>query len=131
MTLQEQIYSDFKIEKDQNIKSILKVIVGELQRQPNKILSDSETVKILKLLIKYETERLHRLAIFTSSVYLTVLRSYVPEQLNKKELIIWIAGNIDFSKLKNKMQAMSIISKHFGPLVDNILLKEIITNWKE
>lgn len=131
MNLQAQIYADMHIVKDQETKNAIKVIVGELQRQPNKLLSDSETVKILKLLIKYETERIDRTGDFAESIYLKTLRSYVPEQVDRKELIFWIARNIDFSKLKNKMQAISMVTKHFGPKVDGNLAKEIIQNWKE
>jgi len=130
-TIQGTIYNDMHTAKAPETKSALKVISGELQRQSNKILTDIETVKILKVLIKYEIERLDKLRESTKSIYLIVLESYIPEQVNSNEIYHWILHNVDFSKLKNKMQAISIVTKHFGLRVDGNIVKDIVVNWKE
>jgi len=59
MTLQEKIQIDFKntiSNKYTNLLSYFKVIIGELQRQPKKELSDDEVVAIIKKLAKYEKQ---------------------------------------------------------------------------
>jgi hypothetical protein len=40
----------------------------------------------------------------------------------------WIAQNIDFSKYKNKMQAMRDIMANFGSAADGNRVKEILQN---
>jgi hypothetical protein len=42
------------------------------------------------------------------------------------DLSQWIAANIDFSKYKNKMQAMKDIMGHFGTAADGNRVKEIL-----
>lgn len=43
-----------------------------------------------------------------------------------EEIITWINQNVDFSKFKNKMQAMGLIMKHFGATADGNTVKKIL-----
>ena len=126
MTLQERILQDKKEVRDTPTKAAINVIVGEMQRQPVKILTDQQVVAILKKLVKYEEERLKHCVTSTITKYLMVLRGYLPEQASEEEITDWINNNIDFSTLKSKMQAVGLITKHFGPKVDGQTVKRII-----
>lgn len=129
MQLQTKIQQDLKIATTSNnvqLRDTLKVIVGEMQRQPKKELNDGEVVKILKSLQKNEQELIKATGQSASS-YLTVLSEYIPTELSESDIMKWIGDNVDFSSLKNKMQAVGLVTKHFGPLVDGNVVKKIIT----
>lgn len=128
MTLQNKILLDKKEARNPPTKAALNVIVGELQRQPTKELSDAQVLNIIKRLIKYEEERLRHYSTISTTEYLNILKSYVPQQVDIAEIEEWIKNNIDFSKLKNKMQAIGIVGRHFGSSASNELIKEVVTN---
>jgi len=52
---------------------------------------------------------------------------FLPKEVDKKEIIDFLE-TIDFNNLKNKMQAIGIVQKHFKGNVDNKLVKDIIQN---
>lgn len=126
--LQKRIMDDFyKSVKTRNKKEILGCIVGELQRQKSKNLTDDETIKILKVLRENEKELMKYQQTLTSE-YLDMINEYLPEEPTKEEITNWIKDNIDFTKYKNKLAAIKDVSKHFGAIVDNELIKTIIIN---
>jgi len=131
MTLQERIVKDLRnsiksSEEDLEKYYSLKVIVGEIQRAPKKELSDDEVIKILKTLQKYEIENITRAEMATSD-YLEIIEYYLPEQIAEEEIIKWIKLNIDFSKFKNKLQAVSPTMREFGNSTSGSIVKKIIT----
>lgn len=128
MNIQDMIIYDMKIEKEPNFKNAYKVIVGELQRQPKKILTDSETINILKKLIKYEEEKLELRQMKTSK-YLEILNSYIPNQATEEEIVKWIKENIDFTKFKNSKQAIGVICKHFGTSTTGKFVTDLINKY--
>lgn len=128
MTLQELLVNDLKLHtKDVLIKDNLKIIIGELQRSDKKVLNDNEVIRILKKLEKSELELLSNLG-KDDSDFLNILKQYLPKSVDDTEIIAWINDNVDFTKLKNKMQAVGLVTKHFGPSVDGNHIKEIIQN---
>jgi len=130
MRIQEIIKEDLKrsIKKGDSIrKENLKIIVGELQRQKNKLLSDDETVQILRKLEKWENDRL-KICKLSGSTYLDIIRFYIPIQLADEQIEKWIKENVDFTKFKNKLGAIKIVLDHFGTStsggqIRNILLR--------
>jgi hypothetical protein len=52
--------------------------------------------------------------------------NYLPKMATEAEIRSWIEHHIDFSKLKNKMQAMGQIMKHFGSAADGNAVKNIL-----
>jgi len=128
MTIQERIQNDLKESiksRDKDKTSYLKVIVGELQRLPDKELKDNQVVRVIKKLIEYEKENAERSKL-DGSEYLDLLESYIPEQISSGEIEKWIKENIDFSQYKNKMQAMKPIMAHFGTGADGKIVKSIL-----
>ena len=133
MTLQEKIIADMRSTGfmrelfEVGDGRMLRVIVGELQRQPKKKLTDDEVVRILKKLHSAEKE-LITLKGETISPFLTLLETYLPEEVTRDQIIDWIIKNVDFSGLKTKMQAIGLVTKHFGAAVDGNTVRNIILN---
>ena len=129
MTLQEQIKKDLMQamkDKDEEKKNTLRVIMGEFARAETKALSDDEVVKVLKKLAKSERETLAHSGQPADSRYIEIMESYLPQMTSDDELRQWIAGNINFSKYKNKMQAMKDIMGHFGATADGSRVKKVL-----
>jgi uncharacterized protein YqeY len=131
MTIQEQIKKDLMNAmkaKDEEKKSALRVIMGEFGRGEKKELTDDDAVKVLKKLVKSERETLEQSGQQGDNRYIEILESYMPKMATDDEIRGWITQNIDFSKYKNKMQAMRDIIAHFGSAVDGNRVKEILQN---
>ncbi|AOY58557.1 MULTISPECIES: GatB/YqeY domain-containing protein [Desulfococcus] len=129
MLLQEQIKKDLMTamkEKDDEKKAALRVVIGEFGRSDKKILSDDDVVKILKHLVKSESETLTMAGGAMDSAFIRVIEAYLPATASETEIRDWILVNIDFSKYGNKMQAMRDIMGHFGGNADGNLVRRII-----
>ena len=127
MKLYKKIKDDLQalLKGDAEKRNILKVIVGEFQRQAKPISSDDDVIKILKKFRKNELETL-KLQDKESSLFLSVVESYLPEEATEEEVLAWINANIDFSNYKNKMQTMGVILNHFGARADGKLVKDVL-----
>ena len=129
MGLQEQIKNDLAAAmkaKDEEKKSILRVILGEFGRQAQKELQDADVIQIIKKLVKAEKEVLTHSGGGQSNRFIEVAQLYLPQMADETQIRSWIAANIDFSQYKNKMQAMGPIMKHFGDTADGNLVKKIL-----
>ena len=129
MMLQEQIKKDLAVAmkaKDEEKKSILRVIMGEFGRQANKSLPDNEVVGIIKKLIKSEKEVLAQSGKAETNRFIEVAEAYLPKMADENDIKAWIAANVDFAQFKNKMQAMKPIMAHFGAAADGNLVKQIL-----
>ncbi|MFP4213452.1 MAG: GatB/YqeY domain-containing protein [Desulfohalobiaceae bacterium] len=123
MTLQEKIQNRLHIKDlDKKEKQALRVVVGELQRQRNKELSDQEVVQILRKLVNSEKEMGQR----QDQEYIQVLERFLPQEASDQEIVQWIQDNVDFGNYSNKMQAMREIMAHFGPRADGNRIKAIL-----
>lgn len=129
MALQETIKKDLTAAikaKDASKRETIRVILGELSRMERKELPDDEVIKVLKKLIKSEKETLEQSGMTESSDYIRIIESYLPHMATEAEIRIWIEQNIDFSKFKNKMQAMRVIMAHFGASVDGNIVQKVL-----
>jgi uncharacterized protein YqeY len=129
MNLQKQFKTDLTAAikaKDEEKKDALRVILGECGRLDKKELSDDETIKILKKLIKSEKEMLEKKGVETDSIFIRVIENYLPKMATQAEITHWIEQHVDFSEFKNKMQAMGLIMKHFGSTADGNAVKKIL-----
>jgi len=106
------------------VVAALKVIKGELQRQPKKDLSEEESIKILRKLERNEIETM-RLKGIVKSLFLDVVKTFLPSEVSEGDILKWILLNINFAELKNKYQAIGIVKKNF-PGVDGKVVKDII-----
>ncbi|QTA87151.1 GatB/YqeY domain-containing protein [Desulfonema magnum] len=130
MTLQEQIKKDLTAaikEKDEEKKATIRVIMGEFGRSDKKEIPDDDVVKILKKLVKSEKEVLERKGDAAGdSQFIRIIENYLPKMAGEEEIADWIKENVDFSKFKNKMQAMGLIMKHFGSAADGNTVKSVL-----
>lgn len=107
----------------------LRIILGEFQRCKTKNISEMESVRILRRLEKLENELLVIGLGEPTSEFLDTVREFLPTQVPEDTLIFWIKNNIDFSKFKNKFEAVGITMKSFPyGSVDGGVLKNIILN---
>ena len=60
------------------------------------------------------------------SRFISVLREYIPQMLSREDIEKWIQENVDFTALKNKMQAVGLVKKEFGEQVDGKLVSDIV-----
>lgn len=130
MTLQDTIQAELKVSikaKDTARTGAVRILIGEFQRQPQKVLSDEQVIAIIKKLIKSEKELLASAKEETSD-FLTIMEGYLPRQASREEIAAWIAANIDFSLFGSRMQAMKPIMAHFGSTTDGNTVKEILQN---
>lgn len=132
MGLQEQIKKDLAAAmkaKDEEKKSILRVIMGEFGRQSQKEISDPDVIKIIKKLIKSEKEVLEHSGVSGANRFIGVAQAYLPQTATEEEIKAWISVNIDLGSFKSRMQAMGPIMKHFGDRADGNTIKKILTEW--
>jgi uncharacterized protein YqeY len=130
MTLQDSIQAELKgaiKAKDTARTGAVRILIGEFQRQPQKVLTDEQVIAIIKKLIKSEKELLASAKEETSG-FLTIMEGYLPQQASREDIKRWIAANIDFSTFGNRMQAMKPIMAHFGTTTDGNTVKEILQN---
>jgi uncharacterized protein len=132
MRLQEQIKKDLAAAmkaKDDEKKSVLRVVMGEFGRQTQKDISDEDVVKIIKKLVKSEREVLERTGSAPSNRFIEVAESYLPQLADEEQIKAWIAANINFADFKNKMQAMRPIMQHFGANADGNIVKKVLSEY--
>lgn len=111
----------------------LKYILGEFSRlkgtKENKeyigdLLTDTQAIRVLKLIVAGEDKLLELLPSATSTLK-PLIENYLPKQITVDELHTFIA-TIDFSKLSNKMQAVKIVKEKFGNTVDGKVVSDLI-----
>ncbi len=123
--------------KDSKKVSILRYVLGEFKRLKGTkdggsfiigdALTDSQSIRVIKRIIDGE----NKLAKFTKSINtetIDLLQTYLPVQVEEKEVKEWIQNNVDFSSLNNKMQAVGLAKKHFKGSVEGSLVSEVVKN---
>lgn len=129
MALRDRIKQDLTAAikaRDTARKDGIRVIMGEFARADRKDLPDDQVIQILKKLMKSEREVMARQGDPRPSDFHRLLEGYLPQMATEAEIASWIEENIDFSQLKNKMQAMGPIMKHFGAAADGNRVKAVL-----
>ncbi len=91
-------------------------------------ITDDDILGIIQGLVKSEKTLLEAKKEPTSE-YLEILNGYLPQMAGREEIVAWIKENIDFSRYKNRMQAMGAIMKHFGKQADGRQVNQILKQW--
>lgn len=116
-------------EDDKAMKMATRMVLGEVPRLNKKAGEsplDTEMVRIIKGLIKSERMTLEFSGVDTSE-YLESLEGLLPEVVSEEDIRSYI-NTIDFTTLKNKMQAINLVKRYFGETsVDSAVVKRIIT----
>lgn len=98
---------------DTDIKSLLKVLVSDIQRDPHKDYSDKKVIGVIKRTTKmlYDNhDKFNNMNDLRDAEYLE--RVYLPKQVSDVDIVKFL-DTLDFSKFKNKMQAIGLVTKHF------------------
>jgi hypothetical protein len=118
---------------DEDVEYLAKKIIKNeklrLLYQNKHIVAKDVEGKQPKEVSKIENEKLTELDESLSSIYIVILEGFLPQMITKEEIVEFIKNNIDFSQLKNKMQAIGIIKNHFGNTVDANLVRDILLKW--
>jgi len=143
-SLHDKIRADLKtamLGKDNSARDTLRQILSEFPnltvaivlesgkkttrvKKPDEI-TDDDILDIIRKLVKSEKTVLE-FKNEASSPYLALLEKYLPRMASENEIRDWISANLDFAALKNSMQAMGPVMKHFGKLADGNLVKKIL-----
>lgn len=142
--LYDKIRQDMKtamVNKDKDVRDTMRLIMGAFPgltvaitlesgkkttrvKQPDEI-TDDDILDIIRKFVKSELTVLEHKG-ETSSDYLELLNSYLPQMASPDEIRDWIQANIDFSQIKSPMQAMGTIMKHYGKLADGRVVQKIL-----
>jgi uncharacterized protein YqeY len=149
LSLHEKIKQDLKrsmLNKDHEVKNTLRLIMaeypsltvpitlesGKKTTKPKKAeeITNDDIIGIVQKLVKSEKTVLEFKQEAVSD-YLEILESYLPRMATREEITAWIEENIDFTQLKNPMQAIGPVMKHFGKLAEGKLVKEILQDFNK
>jgi uncharacterized protein YqeY len=124
----ERIKEDLKtLFKDPMKRNFLRYIIGEFQRLQDKEVSDIKAVKLLRKLLNDSKEVIKlKKGDGSENELILLIESYLPSEASKEEIEIWIENNIDFSKFRNKMEAMKPIMEHFGSRSNGNIIRGIL-----
>ena len=147
-SLQDKLRQDLKLAmrtQNQTLRNTIRQIMSEFFKltvpitleggkkstRPKKSeeISNDDVIGIIQGLIKSEHIVLE-VKKQTSSDYLKILETYLPQQATREEIVAWIQANVDFSQFKNRMQAVGTIMKHFGKTADGKLVSQILMEWE-
>ena len=124
MKLQDKIKADLLIamkNKDENIKSLLRVVIGEINRI-GKDVSDDDVVKIIRKMKENAIE-------LGNQDEVDILDSYLPSMLGPKQLEILIKGIIQkngFNGLQNMGKVMGELKANYGSSYDGKIASQIV-----
>jgi uncharacterized protein YqeY len=126
MKLQEKIKADLVTamkNKDENVKSLLRVVIGEINRV-GKDISDDELVKIIRKMKENASE-------MGNTNEVEILNTYLPVMLEPKQLEILIKGIINkngYDGMKDMGKVMKELRDNYGSTYDGKLASEIVKN---
>ena len=112
----------------------IKFLVGQLQRvakNKEKIAEDSEAIKIIKNLytsmkeITLPSLKKDGYEYFEVVDFIVLCEEILPQEATEEDIRNFLK-TVDFSGLKNKMQAVGMTTKHFNGNVDGNLVKTIV-----
>ena len=126
MGLQEKIKSDLIVsmkEKNEDVKSLLRVVLGEIDRI-GKEVSDDNIIKILKKM-KENSDELGNL------IESNILELYLPTMLSDNELETVIKKYInenEFNGMKDMGKIMKLLRNDFGSTYDGKIASQMVKN---
>ncbi len=116
---------------NKNRQSLLKVLVSDINRDPKKDYSDEKVIAVIQKTIKSLEENYRLLNNKKSLDEMKYLEAYLPKKISNDEIVDFL-NSLDFSKFKNKMQAVGLVMKHFpNGSVSGKQVKEIVENYKK
>ena len=134
-TIQEKINNILVTTRTPAVKSALRIVKAEFQREKTKEISDERALKIIRTLIASEQERMKHIDVFKKGgseekteavIYIQILSSYLPIMVGEEVIRDWIISEISFSNYKNPLGAIKDVQAHFGTEADPVTIREVI-----
>jgi len=135
MTIQETVNEILRTTRDTEVKSALKIVKAEFQREKDKFINDDKAIKIIRGLMSSEEERIGYLNTFVPGKskekadaikYIHIISALLPVMVSNDAIREWIIDNINFSKYSTPMQAIKDVKSYFGVEADNTSIREVI-----
>ncbi len=144
ISLYDKIRQDMKhamINKETGVRDTMRLIMGSFPnltvsmtlesgkkttrvKTPEEI-TDNDILDIIRKFTKSEKTVLE-IKKETTSDYLELLNTYLPQMATPAEIKQWIQDNVDLSQFKSPMQAMGPVMKHFGKQADGNQVKDVL-----
>lgn len=106
--------------------SLLKVLLSDIQRDPNKDYSDEKVINVITKTIK----NLKTYPLGVEIWEIELLQHFLPLAINEKTLIKEL-DTIDWISLKNKNQAIGIIMNRYPKgSIDGKMLNKLVQQYK-
>lgn len=124
MNLQKKIKEDLITamkNKDENVKTLLRVVIGEINRI-GKIISDEDIIRIIKKMKENAVE-------LNNINEVEILDLYLPVMLSNIQLEILIKGLInkyEFGGMKDMGKMMKMLKDKYGSTYDGRLASQIV-----
>jgi uncharacterized protein YqeY len=144
IALKDKLKEDMKNSmrsKQNEVRDAIRIVIGEYPKltvpitlesgkkttkvKPFEDITNDDVTELIRNLNKSERTVLE-IKKEKESDYLLILTRYLPVMKTFDEISQWIDENINFDDMKNPMQAMKEIMKHFGKLADGNIVKEIL-----
>lgn len=137
MTIQNDLMKELANTAKEGVtirRNNIKFLVGQLQRvakNKEKIAEDSEAIKIIKNLytsmkeITLPSLKKDGYEYFEVVDFIVLCEELLPKMATEEDIRNFLK-TVDFSGLKNKMQAVGMTTKHFNGNVDGNLIKSIV-----
>lgn len=123
MTIQEQINIDLKeamLSKNESVKSILRVLIGEMNRV-DKVVSDEKVTSIIKKMCE-------NAKMVGNLDEITILEKYLPKQLSEddlKKIITALVAENSFT-IKDMGKIMSSLKEKYNGQYDGKIASSLI-----
>jgi uncharacterized protein YqeY len=125
MTVQEKVNMDFQaaiILRDNPTRDILRVVIGEFNRE-DKIILDDSALKIIKKMYENAVE------FGTSGHEIDILEGYLPQQMDKLELKRVLMNhimNLNSPSMKDMGSVMGFLKENHGGTYDGKLASTLV-----
>lgn len=129
MKVQEKVKNDLKeamLQKNEEKKSILRVLIGEFNREGKEVSDDKAIGIIKKMVINAKDQK--------NINEQTILEGYLPKQMSKselKEVCETFINTLDSPTMKDMGKVMSYLKNNFSGLYDgksaSTFVKELLT----
>jgi uncharacterized protein YqeY len=130
MTILEKLQKEMLAARksgDAKKKSHISILLSECERI-GKSLDDEQVLELVESLFVTEKNKAKK-NIPPDTEWREFLVSISPDlesSISEEQIRSWISDNVDFSSLRNKMQAVGLVKKHFGEDVDGMLVSEVV-----
>jgi len=111
--------------QQKEVASILRVLIGEIQRRPNKNYEDVWCLSVINKTIN----NLKTINTDKSKLEISILESFLPKKISDNDICDYL-NSLDRNEFKTIPQFMKAIMSHFPKgTIDGTIVKNIVTKF--